>query len=412
MPRTLLSADALVRAHGPRTILAGVSLSVDDESRIALVGRNGSGKSTLLRLLAGLEAPDAGQVVRGHGVAVLHLPQLDEAENATPVRTILHERLGVASAAARMDALAAELACGRDVIEAHAAALEDWLARGDADLDARLDRGAAAAELEPTVLDRPAAQLSGGQRARAMLAAIDTARAGVLLLDEPTNHLDADGLAGLRALLQTRRGGLVLVAHDRALLGEVTNRVAELDAHAGALIEYRGGWAAYETERLRADNRASDAHDRATGERARLRARERAARSRAAKGHHNARSENDRSLRHLYEQSAQRGSDGLAAQLARRAERVEIPDRPWREKPTSLRHVADASRSGVIAALQGAVLARGAFALGPPGPRGTRWRSLATRRLQRLRQEHSHRRPRRSSCACPRPVASRGGSDR
>lgn len=207
MPRTLLSAHALAHAYGPRTILAGVSLSIDDESRIALVGQNGSGKSTLLRLLAGLEAPDAGQVVRAHAVAALHLPQLDEADDATPIRTILHDRLGVAPVAARMDALADELARGRNVIDAHAAALEEWLARGGADLDARLDRGAAAAGLEPALLDRPAAHLSGGQRARTMLAAIDTARAQVLLLDEPANHLDEDGLAGLRARLRARRAG-------------------------------------------------------------------------------------------------------------------------------------------------------------------------------------------------------------
>lgn len=88
MPRAMLSAHALVHAYGPRTILAGVSLSIDDESRIALMGQNGSRKSTLLRLLAALEAPGAGQVVRADGVAVLHLPQLDEAEDAMPVRAI------------------------------------------------------------------------------------------------------------------------------------------------------------------------------------------------------------------------------------------------------------------------------------------------------------------------------------
>src|ERR1700744_2455446 len=112
MPNTLLSAHDVTRAIGPRTILAGVSLAVDDTSRIALVGPNGSGKSTLLRVLAGSQAPDAGRGVRARGASVLHLPQLDEADEAASVRATLHERLGVAPAARAMDALAQRLADG------------------------------------------------------------------------------------------------------------------------------------------------------------------------------------------------------------------------------------------------------------------------------------------------------------
>jgi ATPase subunit of ABC transporter with duplicated ATPase domains len=203
MGRPLLSAHEIVRTIGPRTILRSVSLAIDDRSRTALVGPNGSGKSTLMRILAGELAPDAGHVVRGRGAAVLYLPQLDATDDGRPVRAVLHERLGVAPAAARMDALAAALAAGGDVVEEHAEALEQWLARGGADVDARLDQAAAAGGLDAALLDRPAAELSGGQRARAMLAAIQAARSEVLLLDEPANHLDAAGLARLRGLLST-----------------------------------------------------------------------------------------------------------------------------------------------------------------------------------------------------------------
>jgi ATPase subunit of ABC transporter with duplicated ATPase domains len=128
MGRPLLSAHEIVRTIGPRTILRSVSLAVDDHSRTALVGPNGSGKSTLMRILAGELAPDSGRVVRGRGAAVLYLPQLDATDDVRPVRAVLHERLGVAGAAARMDALVAELAAGHDVVDAHAAALEEWLA--------------------------------------------------------------------------------------------------------------------------------------------------------------------------------------------------------------------------------------------------------------------------------------------
>jgi ATPase subunit of ABC transporter with duplicated ATPase domains len=365
MPRTLLSAHDLVRAIGPRTILGGVSLAVDDRSRIALVGPNGSGKSTLLRLLAGLQAPDSGRVVRARDAGVLHLPQLDEADDASPVRVTLHERLGVAAAANAMDALSGRLAAGEDVVDAHGAALDQWLARGGADLDARLDRAAADAGLQPALLDRPASRLSGGQRARTMLAAITAARADVLLLDEPANHLDADGLQRLRALLGARGGGLVIVAHDRALLADVSNRVLELDGHTGTATAFDGGWAVFEAERAHAHRHAVEAHETALAERERLTQLERTARSRTTQGQRNAASENDKSLRHLYEQSAQRGSDGAAARYARRAAGIEVPDKPWATKRAHLPFAAPPRNAGVIAALHHAVLRRGAFVVGP-----------------------------------------------
>jgi ATPase subunit of ABC transporter with duplicated ATPase domains len=365
MSRPLLSAHEIVRTIGTRTILNSVSLAVDNRGRTALVGPNGSGKSTLMRILAGELAPDAGRVVRGRGAAVLYLPQLDATDDARPVRAVLHERLGVAGAALRMDALAAQLEAGDDVVDAHAQALEEWLARGGADVDARLDQAAAAGGLDCVLLDRPAAELSGGQRARAMLAAIGAARSEVLLLDEPANHLDGAGLKRLRALLLARAGGLVLVAHDRELLSAVSNHVVELDSHTGAAQEFAGGWAAYETERDRARRRAEEAHDSAVAERDRLRSRELSMRGRDAGVRRRSAGEGDKHVRYAMRQSAQRSADGLAAGIARRAERIEIPDAPWERPAPALPFTAGGSRAGVVAALRAAVLTRGAFTLGP-----------------------------------------------
>jgi ATPase subunit of ABC transporter with duplicated ATPase domains len=217
MGRPLLSAHEIVRTIGTRTILRAVSLAVDDRSATALIGLNGSGKSTLMRILAGELEPDGGRVVRRRGAAVLYLPQLDSTDDARPVRAVLHERLGVAGAATRMDALAARLAAGADVVDAHARALEEWLARGGPDVDARLDQAAAAGGLAAAQLDRAAAELSGGQRARAMLAAIEAARSEVLLLNEPANHLDIEALQALEGALADWPGALVVATHDARL---------------------------------------------------------------------------------------------------------------------------------------------------------------------------------------------------
>jgi ATPase subunit of ABC transporter with duplicated ATPase domains len=197
-----------------------------------------------------------------------------------------------------------------------------------------------------------------------MLAAVRAARADVLLLDEPANHLDDDGLARLAELLTARQGGLVLVAHDRALLAQITNRVVELQAHDGSATAFDGGWQAYEDERAHAHRHAVQAHERATAERDRITARARAARQRAAQGHRNAQSENDTNLRRLFEQSSA-GSERLAGQLARKAARVDVPDRPWQAKPTHLTYAVQTNKAGTIAALIRATLTRGTFTLGP-----------------------------------------------
>src|SRR4051794_12629706 len=169
MPSTLIDARRVSRHHGARTLLDAVDLRVDAGSRIALIGPNGSGKSTLLRILAGLERPDGG-TVRAHGT-VGYLPQLASETAAgghATVRATILERIGVAAAGRRLDALAGQLETGDlAALEPHAAALERWLGLGGDDADARLAAAAADLGLGAGLLDRPLAALSGGQAARA-----------------------------------------------------------------------------------------------------------------------------------------------------------------------------------------------------------------------------------------------------
>src|SRR4051812_16334713 len=330
MPSTLLDARQISRYHGARTLLDAVDLRVDAGSRIALIGPNGSGKSTLLRILAGLEPSDGG-TVRAHGT-VGYLPQLATetaaAGNATARATIL-ERIGVAAASRRLDALARRLAGGDlGAVEPHATALERWLALGGDDAEARLAAAAAELGLGPELLDRPLGSLSGGQAARAGLAALRTARFDVVLLDEPTNHLDADGLERLSAMLRERAGGVVLVSHDRALLGEAANALVELDARTGAATHYAGGWDAYRRERDAARRRAHEAHDQALARRAGLEEAASETHRRAAAGirrAHGAPRDNDKHMRHWVTMRAE-GMGSRAAVVRRRAARIEVPD--------------------------------------------------------------------------------------
>jgi ATPase subunit of ABC transporter with duplicated ATPase domains len=364
MPSTLVDASGVTRRHGARTVLDGVDLRVDSGTRIGLIGPNGSGKSTLLRILAGLERPDDG-VVRVHGT-IGYLPQV--AGGPQTVRSVILDRIGVLAAVRTLDALEARLTAGdADAIEAHAAALERWLALGGDDADARVARAVAEAGLDPELLERPLDTLSGGQAARAGLAALSAARFDVVLLDEPTNHLDADGLGRLGALLRARTGGVVVVSHDRALLTEAANELVELDARTGSATRYAGGWAAYEREREAARRRAQAAHDEAVARREHLirverEVRRRAAASAARVGRRPR--DGDRFAREWVRSRAQ-GAESRARKIGARAQRVEVPDAPWRGPSLRLELTQGERRAGVAIELDDVVLQRGAFVLGP-----------------------------------------------
>src|SRR4051794_17341206 len=366
MPSTLLDARRISRHHGARTLLDAVDLRVDAGSRIALIGPNGSGKSTLLRIVAGLEPPDGG-TVRAHGT-IGYLPQRASEAGAGTVRATIRERVGVPAASRRLDALARRLeGGGLGAVEPHAGALERWLALGGDDAEARLAAAAADLGLGADLLDRPLASLSGGQAARAGLAALRTARFDVVLLDEPTNHLDADGLERLAALLAERAGGVVLVSHDRALLTEAATELVELDARTGKATRYAGGWDGYERERDTSRRRAVDAHERALTRRAQLEQAEREVRRRAhasVRRAQRAPRDGDKNTKEWVKSRA-RGMGSRARVIAARAARVEVPDKPWQDAPLHLALSAAERRSGFVVALEGAVLRRGGFALGP-----------------------------------------------
>src|SRR5918998_3815172 len=148
-----------------------------------------------------------------------------------------------------MDAAAEALGAGESgADDDYAAALDRWLALGGADLDERA--GAVADDVGLGVgLDTPMTTLSGGQAARAGLAALLLSRYDVLLLDEPTNDLDLDGLERLERFVQGLRSPAVIVSHDREFLARTVNRIVELDLAQQQVGVYEGGYESYLEER-------------------------------------------------------------------------------------------------------------------------------------------------------------------
>jgi ATPase subunit of ABC transporter with duplicated ATPase domains len=252
--------------------------------------------------------------------------------------------------------------------ERYDVALQRWLALGAADLDARIGAMSAELGMDERVLDQPTASLSGGEAARAGLAALLLSHFDVYLLDEPTNDLDLDGLDRLEQWVLGVAAPTLLVSHDRRFLDRVVTDVVEIDEFTHRVSLFGGGWQAYRDERERARRHAWEAFEEYDTKRKGLEQRSQQQREWAQQGQAKVRrsagDEPDKNIRAFrIDQTEQLA--GKAARTKRAAERLEAVDKP--REPWELRlDIPSANRSGdVVARLSGAVVDRGDFRLGP-----------------------------------------------
>lgn len=205
----ILTLDHITKSFQNRRLLEDASFYLQEQEKVGVIGINGTGKSTLLKLIAGLEEPDDGRIIRANHVVIRYLPQTPVfAENMTVLEAVLSDNTGKEN---------------------------EWTIEADA--KAMLTR------LGVTNFTQPCGQLSGGQKKRLALVKVLLAPADILVLDEPTNHLDAAMSDWLEEQLKAYRGSIVMVTHDRYFLDSVANRIIEVDK--GSIYSYDTNYAGF-----------------------------------------------------------------------------------------------------------------------------------------------------------------------
>lgn len=241
----MISANNISKNYGDRTVLSDISLTIGNGQKAALVGANGVGKSTLLKILAGLEEPDSGSVIKSKGCCLGYLPQeLKPVDAETAINQYLRDFTDILQIERRIEELAAN--SGNSQKSQEFQDLHEIFIHLDGHrFDYRMKTVLAGLGLSDLGIDRKLGTISGGQKTKIGLAGVLLKGADVLLLDEPTNNLDLAAILWLERFLVETKAACLLVCHDRRFVDRIVSRVYEIDWFDHNLIEYTGTYSDY-----------------------------------------------------------------------------------------------------------------------------------------------------------------------
>ena len=266
----VLRLERVSKIYPTGEVLRDVTWEVKDGDRIGLVGVNGAGKSTQMKLIAGLEEPSSGQIVRQGEPRIAFLQQEFDVDPERTVREELFQAFGEA-AEVLSEQKQVELAMASEQAAADPEHLDQLIHRLGAlqtrfeslhgyELDARIDKllptiGFSAEAAEQLVRD-----YSGGWQMRIALGKILLQDPDLLLLDEPTNHLDVETIQWLEDYLKTQTAALVVISHDRAFLDQVCNQIVSTER--GISRAYLGNYTAHLEQKQQEQEATQAAFDR------------------------------------------------------------------------------------------------------------------------------------------------------
>lgn len=260
----LITLENISKSYSEKILLDNISLGINDGDKIGLIGINGAGKSTLLKIIGGREEFFEGNISKVRNMRIEYLSQTqDFSEGATVLEQVFKGDTVEMKLLMEYEDILKYIEEGQIekyqdrliYIQGQIEALNLW----DLESEAKIILN----KLGITNYHEKVMNLSGGQKKRVALASALITPCELLILDEPTNHLDSDSIEWLEDYLNSRKGALIMITHDRYFLDRVTNRIIELDR--GTLYSYQGNYSEFlekkaerlEREKTEEDKRAS-----------------------------------------------------------------------------------------------------------------------------------------------------------
>ena len=248
----MITVNDIAVQFGATTLFSGVSFAINENDKIALMGKNGAGKSTLLKIVAGINKPSLGNIAAPKEAVIAYLPQHLLTEDDSSVRDEAAKAYEeIFSMKKQIDELNEQLTVRTDyesddymkLIERVSELSEKFYSMEEVNYEAEVEKVLKGMGFSQEDLDRPTSEFSGGWRMRIELAKILLRKPDLILLDEPTNHLDIESIQWLEDFLLNSAKAVMVISHDRAFVDNITNRTIEVTM--GRIYDYRARYSDY-----------------------------------------------------------------------------------------------------------------------------------------------------------------------
>ncbi|MBS1559409.1 MAG: ABC-F family ATP-binding cassette domain-containing protein [Bacteroidetes bacterium] len=248
----MISVDAVGVEFSGTTLFRNITFNINEDDRIALMGKNGAGKSTLLKIMAGVNKPTYGKVSAPKEAIIAYLPQhLLTEDNCTVFEEASKAFSKILNMKNRIDELNKQLETRTDyesdgyskIIEEVSELSEKYYSMEEVNFDAEVEKTLMGLGFLRADFTRPTGEFSGGWRMRIELAKILLQKPDLILLDEPTNHLDIESVQWLEEFLKTNAKAVIVISHDKAFVDNLTNRTIELTM--GRIYDYKTNYSHY-----------------------------------------------------------------------------------------------------------------------------------------------------------------------
>ena len=248
----MITVNDVAVQFGATTLFSGVSFVINENDKIALMGKNGAGKSTLLKIVAGINKPSSGNISAPKEAVIAYLPQHLLTEDNCTVREEASKAFEeFLSMKREIDEINDQLTTRTDyesdsymnLIERVSELSEKFYSIEEVNYESEVEKVLKGMGFSQNDLDRPTSEFSGGWRMRIELAKILLRKPDLILLDEPTNHLDIESIQWLEDFLKNQAKAVMVISHDRAFVDNITNRTIEVTM--GRIYDYKAKYSDY-----------------------------------------------------------------------------------------------------------------------------------------------------------------------